>query len=91
MTSHCDSSDITESRTRKNSNQSEYILSQPTANGMLPHTSTGEISFGVGHCIPSEPQDNGGTLPVFSPELRPTGWTFSQEHEGFGFTLTLFD
>lgn len=47
VTSHRDSSDITETRANKNTNQSECIQSQPTANGTLPHPSTGEteISF----------------------------------------------
>ncbi|XP_026224170.1 MDFI domain-containing protein [Anabas testudineus] len=42
VTSHCNSCDITESGANKNTNQSECILNQPTANGMLPHHSTEE-------------------------------------------------
>ncbi|XP_031149023.2 myoD family inhibitor isoform X1 [Sander lucioperca] len=37
VTSHCNSSDITESGANKNPVRSECILSQPTANGTLPH------------------------------------------------------
>lgn len=42
VTSHCRAYDVTEDRANKDPNQSECIVSQPTANGMLPHHSTEE-------------------------------------------------
>ncbi|XP_071314780.1 myoD family inhibitor isoform X2 [Trachinotus anak] len=41
VTSHCNSSDITESVANKNPNQSECISSQPTANGTFLYHNTG--------------------------------------------------
>ncbi|XP_018542994.1 myoD family inhibitor domain-containing protein isoform X2 [Lates calcarifer] len=42
VTSHCNGSDITESRANKNPNQSDCLSSQPTANGTLPQHNTEE-------------------------------------------------
>ena len=42
VTSHCGGSDITESSANQKPSQPEAILSQPAANGTLPHHSAGE-------------------------------------------------
>ncbi|GAA6216024.1 myoD family inhibitor domain-containing protein-like [Lates japonicus] len=43
VTSHCNGSDITESRANKNPNQSDCLSSQPTANGTLTQHNTEEV------------------------------------------------
>lgn len=46
VTSHFTASNVTEGGENKSENQSECITIQPTANGMLPHHSTGETMRG---------------------------------------------
>lgn len=57
VTSHGAASDVTEDTENKDSNQSDCIVTQPTANETLPYLSTGEAMRGCGEVRRSEVSD----------------------------------